>query len=206
MNLDQFISSIYSDLPQLSRFNFPWDVTNNLEEIIKEYLNQITVSEYIINNNIAIHHTAIIEENAIIKPNTIIGKNSIVKAGAYLRNGVFICNDVSIGTNCEIKQSLIFNKARIAHLNYVGNSIIGEDVNLEAGSIAANHFNEREGDSKIISVLLDNKIVNTKCVKFGSLIGDKSRIGANAVLNPGTILKPSSIVGRLTLVDQVGEN
>jgi acetyltransferase-like isoleucine patch superfamily enzyme len=41
-------------------------------------------------------------------------------------------------------------------------------------------------------------------MKFGALIGDHCRIGANAVLSPGTILKPGTVVPRLALVDQGG--
>ena len=131
----------------------------------------------------------------------IIGKNSIIKSGAYIRNGAFIGNDVTIGANSEIKQSIIFDASRIAHLNYVGNSIIGEDVNLEAGSILANHFNEFK--NKQVEVIINDSKINTGLTKFGSLIGDGSKIGANTVLNPGTILQKNSVVGRLVHLDQV---
>ena len=83
----------------------------------------------------------------------------------------------------------------------MGDSLIGADVNLEAGAVLANHFNERA--DKLIRVLADGKIVETGSVKFGALIGDGSRIGANAVTVPGTVLLPGSIVGRLQLLDQV---
>ncbi|MBK5278418.1 MAG: LpxA family transferase, partial [Bacteroidia bacterium] len=89
----------------------------------------------------------------------------------------------------------------LAHFNFIGDSIVGSNINFEAGSITANHFNERE--SKNISVLMNGQRVDTKQQKFGALVGDGSKIGANAVLSPGTILEPSSIVRRLELVDQL---
>jgi bifunctional N-acetylglucosamine-1-phosphate-uridyltransferase/glucosamine-1-phosphate-acetyltransferase GlmU-like protein len=88
----------------------------------------------------------------------------------------------------------------IAHFNFIGDSVIGSNVNFEAGSITANHYNERV--EKEISIYFDSQIVITGVVKFGALVGDGSKIGANAVLSPGTILKPGSIVKRLELVDQ----
>jgi acetyltransferase-like isoleucine patch superfamily enzyme len=64
-------------------------------------------------------------------------------------------------------------------------------VNLEAESVICNHRNEHRAAGSPAAA-----------VQFGALIGDGTRIGANAVLAPGTVLRPNSIVGRLELVDQ----
>ena len=96
---------------------------------------------------------------------------------------------------------MIFGYSSIAHFNFIGDSIIGQHVNFEAGSITANHFNERE--DKTIFVKSEGVIINTKVQKFGSLVGDYSKIGANAVLSPGTLLDKKSIVKRLELVEQI---
>ena len=157
--------------------------------------------DFEINNGIAIHKTAIVEKNAILKAPLIIEENCFVAANACLRNGVFLSKNVKIGMGVEIKSSIILNNSAIAHFNFIGDSIIGENVNFEAGSITANHFNERE--YKEIFVKIDDNIINTKVVKFGSLIGDYSKIGANAVLSPGTILKKNSVVKRLELIEQI---
>jgi acetyltransferase-like isoleucine patch superfamily enzyme len=53
--------------------------------------------------------------------------------------------------------------------------------------------------------VVGKRLVATGVDKFGALIGDASRIGANAVTTPGTILPPGSVVRRLQLVDQVAE-
>jgi bifunctional N-acetylglucosamine-1-phosphate-uridyltransferase/glucosamine-1-phosphate-acetyltransferase GlmU-like protein len=88
-----------------------------------------------------------------------------------------------------------------AHLNFIGDSIIGNDVNFEAGSVTANHYNERVWNE--ITVIQDGNRIQTGSTRFGSLIGDHGRIGANAVLSPGTLLQPNTVVGRLQLVDQL---
>jgi acetyltransferase-like isoleucine patch superfamily enzyme len=74
-------------------------------------------------------------------------------------------------------------------------------VNLEAGAVIANHYNERV--HKEISVLVNGQVFSTGVQKFGALIGDGTRIGANAVSSPGTILPPRSVVKRLELVEQI---
>ena len=201
MDLSNYFKNYYSCLSGLESYDYPWEAIHNLNQILKKVITELPQEEYSVKNGIAIHNSAIIEKNVTIKEIAIIGEKSIVKAGAYLRGGTFIGKNVNIGANSEIKQSMIFDHSRIAHLNYVGNSIIGEDVNLEAGSILANHFNEFK--NKKIQVIINDSIVETNLVKFGSLIGDGSRIGANAVLNPGTLLKRKSIIGRLVPIDQI---
>lgn len=180
--------------------DLPWLIIQNLESIIFEKIKLLS-DDFEINNGIAIHKTAIIEKNAILKAPLIIEENCFVAANACLRNGVFLSKNVKIGMGVEIKSSIISNNSAIAHFNFIGDSIIGENVNFEAGSITANHFNERE--NKEIFVKIDDNIINTQVVKFGSLIGDYSKIGANAVLSPGTILKKNSVVKRLELIEQI---
>ncbi len=177
----------------------PWNVTQKLPVIIGEFIARLD-DEYTIIDGIAVHKNAIIEQGAILKPPVFIGANCFVGANAYLRGGVFLSNAVKIGTGCEIKASIIFDNSSIAHFNFIGDSIIGSKVNFEAGSITANHFNER-ADKNIYAYYQSQKI-DTGCIKFGALVGDHCRIGANAVLSPGTILPPATIVKRLELVEQ----
>lgn len=178
----------------------PWEITNNLKNIIEKMILDLD-EDFVIKDNIAIHKTATIENNVTIKSPAIIGKNCHIGANAYFREGVYLDDSVKIGPGCEIKNSIICSNTAIAHFNYVGNSIIGRNINFEAGSIAANHYNERL--IKKISVLYNSEIIETNSEKFGSLVGDNSRIGANAVLSPGTILLKNSIVKRLELIEQV---
>ena len=103
------------------------------------------LSEYFESKDgIAIHKTAIIEKNPILKAPLIIGENCFVGSNACLRNGVFLSENVKIGMGVEVKSSIIFDNSSVAHFNFIGDSIIGSNVNFEAGSITANHFNERK--------------------------------------------------------------
>ncbi|QGK77306.1 LpxA family transferase [Flavobacterium sp. SLB02] len=199
MLIDHFIENFSKTFTNLSPSE-PWNITNDLKAIIEKMILNLG-DDYIIQDNIAIHKSATIENNVTIKKPAIIGKNCYISANAYFREGVYLDQSVKIGPGCEIKSSIICSNTAIAHFNYIGNSIIGRNINFEAGSIAANHYNERA--NKKISVLYDAKIIETNSDKFGSLVGDNSRIGANAVLSPGTILVKNSIVKRLELIEQV---
>lgn len=197
--IDDFISGFSSLFPEQQSWQ-PWEVTDCLKEIIRIRLLQLG-DDYEITDEVAVNKTAVVETGAVLKSPAIIGPDCVVGAHAYFREGVFLDQSVKIGPGCEIKNSIIFSGTAIAHFNYVGNSIIGRNVNFEAGSIAANHYNERE--NKRISILYRGEVIDTGVNKFGSLVGDDSRIGANAVLSPGTILERNSIVKRLELVEQV---
>ncbi|WP_255700733.1 DapH/DapD/GlmU-related protein [Flavobacterium piscisymbiosum] len=199
MLIDHFIEDFSKTFTDLSPSE-PWNITNDLKTIIEKMILNLG-DDYIIQDNIAIHKSAIIENNVTIKKPAIIGENCYIGANAYFREGVYLDQSVKIGPGCEIKSSIICSNTAIAHFNYIGNSIIGRNINFEAGSIAANHYNERT--NKKISVLYDSQVIETNSDKFGSLVGDNSRIGANAVLSPGTILVKNSIVKRLELIEQV---
>ena len=54
-----------------------------------------------------------------------------------------------------------------------------------------------------IYINFQGQIINTKAIKFGALIGDAAKIGANAVLSPGSLIDKKQIVKRLELIEQV---
>ncbi|WP_020531944.1 DapH/DapD/GlmU-related protein [Flexithrix dorotheae] len=198
-----YIEDFISALPELLIIEqnlTPWELTSKLNKIIEQILPRLG-TEYKITDGIAIHKSIVVENGVTFKRPFIAMGNCFIGANAYFREGVILGKSVKIGPSSEIKSSIICAKTAIAHLNYIGNSIIGQNVNFEAGSIAANHYNEKK--DKRIRVKYKNKVIDTGIEKFGGLIGDNSRIGANAVLSPGTILEKGSIVKRLELIQQI---
>lgn len=199
IEIENYIENIKATFPQCENMQ-PWEIIDDLDNCMLPIIQKLN-DDFIIENNIAIHKSAIVEQGVIMKGTIIISENCFVGANAYLRGPIFLSNGVKIGPSSEIKQSIIFGKTAIAHFNYIGNSIIGENTNFEAGSICANHYNERE--DKSIFIKHNDLIIDTKTEKFGALVGDNSKIGANAVLSPGTILEKNSIVRRLELIEQI---
>jgi acetyltransferase-like isoleucine patch superfamily enzyme len=199
IQINQFIASFTESFQGFVHLQ-PWELTGQLSAILQELVPELN-DDYLVTDGIAIHKTATIQAGAIIKSPALIGAGCFVGANACLRNGVYLGGHVTIGTGCEIKSSIVFSNTAIAHFNFIGDSIIGSSVNFEAGSITANHYNERK--DKQIAVLYQSRIIHTGATRFGSLVGDNCRIGANAVLSPGTVLQPGSIVKRLELVEQL---
>jgi len=200
LNISNYIESFSSSA--LSKFInlHPWELTAQASMIVAELINTISMKEYTIVDNIACHHSAIIEAGATLKGPAIIGPGCFIANGVYLRGGNWLEANCILGPGVELKSSFIFSGTKLAHFNFVGDSILGSAVNLEAGSIIANYRNERA--NKDILVRYANTLLNTGVEKFGALIGDNCRIGANAVLAPGALMLPDSVLARLALLDQ----
>lgn len=94
----------------------------------------------------------------------------------------------------------MFHGSKIAHLSFVGDSLLGQNVNVEAGAVIANYRNEM--DEKTIKLVVEGKVINTGVEKFGAVIGDNARIGANAVIAPGAIVQRNYCLSRLGKIDQ----
>ena len=177
----------------------PWELTGGAIGIVERLLSRLE-QNYTVSDNVAVHRTSTVESGAIIKGPAIIGPGCFIAATAYLRGGCWLEANCILGPGAELKSSFVFSGSKLAHFNFVGDSILGREVNLEAGSIIANYRNEQENPA--ISFTHKGQLIETGVIKFGALVGDRSKIGANAVVAPGAILAPATIVGRLALVDQ----
>jgi len=184
----------------LTKGNFPWQIVQSLSITIASEIGKLG-NNYQIEDGIAIHRTAVIEEGVILKAPLIVAEHCFIAAHAYLRGGVYLGPNVSVGPGSEIKRSVLGKGSALAHFNFIGDSIVGSDVNFEAGAVIANHHNDRV--NKEVYAMIDGHVMKTGVEKFGALIGDDTKIGANSVLFPGTILQANSIVGRLELVNQI---
>ncbi len=173
-------------------------MTSALEEIICDQLQNLS-SDYTIKNNQAVHSSTIIEKGAVLKGPMILGPHVFVAANAYLRGGIFLDDYCIVGPSCELKTTMMFEGSKVAHLSFVGDSILGSRANIEAGAMIANYRNEM--DDKEISFFYQRSVIKTGVDKFGSLIGDDCRIGANAVIAPGALLDQGYKLVRGGLLD-----
>jgi UDP-N-acetylglucosamine diphosphorylase / glucose-1-phosphate thymidylyltransferase / UDP-N-acetylgalactosamine diphosphorylase / glucosamine-1-phosphate N-acetyltransferase / galactosamine-1-phosphate N-acetyltransferase len=201
LHLEDYVAELFEEMPYLPQGPTPWELVSRLAVVLDAYVAGSPPADWEIRDErVWVHRGATIEEGATLKPPLLVAEGCFVAAHSYLRGGVALGRQVRIGPGCEVKSSLLMSGATLAHFNFVGDSIIGRDVNLEAGAVLANHWNERR--DKTITVWAGGQAIVTGAVKFGALLGDRCRIGANAVLSPGTLLRPDTVVGRLQLIDQ----
>jgi len=112
-------------------------------------------------------------------PSYIAGE---VRHGAYVRSHSWICRGAVVGHATEVKHSLLLPGAKAPHFNYVGDSVLGRDVNLGAGCKLSNLRNDGR------EIRIHNLGIDTGLRKFGAILGEGVQIGCNAVCNPGTVL------------------
>ena len=112
-------------------------------------------------------------ENAILESNVRVGPFSRVRPGSILEKGS------KVGNFVEIKKSKIGKNSKISHLSYVGDSMIGKNVNIGAGTITCNYDGKNKNKTKI----LDGAFIGSNTSLVAPIkIGKKAVIGAGSTL------------------------
>jgi carbonic anhydrase/acetyltransferase-like protein (isoleucine patch superfamily) len=145
---------------------------------------------FLSSDKIIIGPGTIVEPGAFIRGPAVIGSDSEIRQGAYIRGDCLVGNRCVIGHTTEIKGSIMLDGAKAPHFAYVGDSILGKDVNLGAGTKLAN-LKMIPGS---IVITADKKRYDTGRRKLGAILGDRTETGCNSVTSPGTLMGPSSIV------------
>ncbi|WDE96386.1 hypothetical protein PQO03_00190 [Lentisphaera profundi] len=121
-----------------------------------------------------------------IEGSVIIGENCKIGPNCYIRGNTFIGDNCHIGQSVEIKNSLIMNNTNVGHLSYIGDSILGEKVNLGAGTVSSN----LRHDGTNHRTEFHGNMIDTGRRKFGVVIGDGVHTGINTSFYPGRKLYP----------------
>jgi bifunctional UDP-N-acetylglucosamine pyrophosphorylase/glucosamine-1-phosphate N-acetyltransferase len=183
-----------------SDIGLPWHLLEANEFILKRMKSSL---EGKLEENVNVSGKVSIGKNTLVKSGTYIqgpcyiGEKSIIGPNAYIRPYTYIGNDCHIGMS-EVKNSLIFSNTSIHHFNYISDSIICENVNLGAGTKISN----LRFDNKSISMIINEKPINSGRRKLGAIIGPNSRTGINSSIMCGKKIGRDSIIGAQTLVNE----
>jgi len=126
-----------------------------------------------------------IGKDTVIYPYTFIENGVKIGAGcsigpfARLREGVAIEDKVSIGNFVEIVRSRIGSLAKIKHQCYIGDTIVGKNVNIGAGTIVANY----DGKKKNTTIIEDNAFIGT-----GTILIAPVKVGRGAITGAGSVV------------------
>ncbi|MBA4394444.1 MAG: glucose-1-phosphate thymidylyltransferase [Desulfobacca sp.] len=140
--------------------------------------------------DIAIGEGSVVESGAFIQGPVMIGSQTEVRQGAYLRGGCLVGDRCVVGHTTEMKNSVMLSGAKAGHFAYIGDSLLGKDCNLGAGTKLANLKLIRS----TIQILSADKMIDTGLRKFGVVMGDGTETGCNCVTSPGTLLGPRCLV------------
>ena len=139
---------------------------------------------------IAIGEGVLIESGAMISSPTIIDDRCVIRQGAYVRGYCLFGKQCVIGHVTEVKHSIFLNDAKAGHFAYLGDSILGTNANLGAGTKFAN----LKFTSGNVSIKTPDGMIDSGLRKFGAILGDNVQTGCNTVTNPGTLIGPKSMV------------
>ncbi len=144
---------------------------------------------HILGGPISIAADCRIDPGAVLRGPLIVGEGCEIRTGAYLRGKVVLGRGCVVGAHTEVKTAILLDHAHAPHQNYVGDSILGRDVNLGAGTILSNVKNI----GREVTFKHEGETVRTGLRKFGAVLGDGCRTGCNTVLNPGVLMGPGCV-------------
>ncbi|MFW7377550.1 MAG: glucose-1-phosphate thymidylyltransferase [Oligoflexus sp.] len=175
----------------------------SLKDRLSKYLTDLGVDKQpIIHGNVHPHAVlegavyvaqgATVGPAAYIQGPCYIGPGAEVRHAAFIRGSVYVGAKAVVGHTTEVKGSIFFDEAKAGHFAYVGDSLLGFQVNLGAGTKLANlKLNAGEVKVRLPGI---QTLVSSGLKKFGSIMGDQSQTGCNAVLSPGTLLLAKTAV------------
>jgi len=141
-------------------------------------------------DRIAIGRGVFVEAGALIKSPAVIDDCTEVRQGAYLRGYCLVGKRCVVGHVTEVKHSIFLNDAKAGHFAYLGDSILGNEVNLGAGTKLANlRFTGGE-----VPVRTPTGVMATGLRKLGAIMADGVQTGCNSVTNPGTLLAKKTML------------
>ena len=174
----------------------PWNVLDANRMLMETSLDEATVgTSRGLKPNIV--GKVLIEKGAEVLPGTFIEGPAWISSGCkigpncYLRPYTYLCNGVRVGNACEIKGSILMDKVHVGHLSYIGDSVIGANSNIGAGTITANlRFDEMP-----VKVKVGDQEMDSGKRKLGAFIGEDVKTGINVSLFPGVKVGNGSWIG-----------
>jgi len=165
----------------------PWELLNANEAVLSDLDGRVdgTVEE-----DAHLHGEIVVEDGARIRSGAYLEGPVVVRSGAdigpnaYVRGSTVIGEDVRVGNAVEVKNSVLMTGSTAGHLAYIGDSVLGQDVNFGAGTKVAN----LRHDDESISMLVKGDKVDTGRRKLGVVAGDRTKTGINTSLNAGVKL------------------
>lgn len=175
------------------------DHVARLTESRQVILGEISPGAYIGDQPVYVGKNARIEPGAYVHGPAYIGDGAVVRHGAFVRENVILMPGSILGHASEAKNSLFLPGAQAPHFNYVGDSILGQRVNLGAGAKLSNLgiLSRKDPDSgkrPTIVLSIEENDYDTGLAKMGAILGDDAQTGCNAVLNPGCLIGSRTMI------------
>ena len=175
---------------------YPWEILTANKMIMDSWQESSITKTATLEANVTLQGIVRIEARASIKSGAVLEGPCCIGEGSYIGNNSLIRSYTSVGKNCkvgsgvELKNCVVMDNSQIGRLSFVGDSVLGENVDMGAGCMTVN----RTVDWKPISVKNGKRPMGTGMKKLGAFLGDGVVVGAGNTLQPGTVLAPGKIL------------
>ena len=175
---------------------YPWEILTANKMIMDSWQESSIAKTATLEANVTLHGIVRIEAGAIIKSGAVLEGPCCIGEGSYIGNNSLIRSYTSVGKNCsvgsgvELKNCVVMDNSQIGRLSFVGDSVLGENVDMGAGCMTVN----RTVDWKPISVKNGKRPMGTGMTKLGAFLGDGVVVGAGNTLEPGMVVAPGKIL------------
>lgn len=201
INQNQLEASLWEDSwIDISR---PWHILAANRMMMKPWTQTLIPENVTIDPDVNIKGIVHFGDNVHVGSGTTIVGPCYIGSNVYIGNSSLIRKNSSIGSNCkigygtEIKNAVLFGNSNVGRLSFIGDSVLGENVQLGSGTMTVN-FESLGKD--IYFRMGDKKPLNTKLPKLGAFVGDNSIIGSGHTIAPGTAIAPDTkIADRITI-------
>ena len=175
---------------------YPWEILTANKMIMDSWQESSIAKTATLEANVTLQGIVHIKAGAIIKSGAVLEGPCCIGEGSYIGNNSLIRSYTSVGKNCsvgsgvELKNCVVMDNSQIGRLSFVGDSVLGENVDMGAGCMTVN----RTVDWKPISVKNGKRPMGTGMTKLGAFLGDGVVVGAGNTLEPGMVVAPGKIL------------
>jgi bifunctional UDP-N-acetylglucosamine pyrophosphorylase/glucosamine-1-phosphate N-acetyltransferase len=171
----------------------PWELLEANEWKLAEMETRV---EGAVSEGAELNGPVVVEDGAEIRSGVVVDGPALIQSGAtvgpnaYVRGATLVGEGAKVGHAVEVKNSVLMDGATVGHLSYVGDSVLGRNVNFGAGTKVAN----LRHDGANVTLTVKDRRVDTGRRKLGVVVGDDAKTGINSSLNAGVVLSPEATV------------
>lgn len=170
---------------------YPWDILSANRILMDGWAEARIAASARVSPRAMVSGPVVIDTDAEIRAGAIVQGPCYVGPGSFVGHNCLVRPYTSLGARSlvgfgvELKNCVLMDGARVGRLSFIGDSVIGEGVDVGAGTMTIN----REHDDREITVLLDDKAVPSHFRKLGAFIGDRAIVGSGHSLAPGSVVQ-----------------
>jgi bifunctional UDP-N-acetylglucosamine pyrophosphorylase/glucosamine-1-phosphate N-acetyltransferase len=165
------------------------------KKILKEFMEQgvriIDPNTTFIDAKVKIGPDTVIRPFTVIEKGVRIGRKCTIGPFAHLRSETKIGNHIEVGNFTELVRTRVADGCFMKHFSYLGDSQVGANVNIGAGTVVANF----DGKQKHVTRIAKDAFIGSDSVLISPVkIGEKAVIGAGSVVTKGSVIPSGGIV------------